>query len=148
MFIIVLKFLANLYMLVAIHFIRKPWNSFPSSTTPLSALYILKRRYKLRIECLSSIHWPLIPWCLHFIIAMTYFQIMKQILRYQRVHSLGEQMFIWMYNINIDHCCCCSVTKSGLTLCNPIDCSTPGLRIRHYLPEFAQVHVYWVGDAI
>ena len=41
---------------------------------------------------------------------------MKQLLRYQRVHSLGEKVLIWMCNINIDHCCCCSVTKSCLTL--------------------------------
>ena len=31
---------------------------------------------------------------------------------------------------------------------NLMDCSTPGLPIPHYLPEFAQVHVYGVGDAI
>ena len=35
----------------------------------------------------------------------------------------------------------CSVIKSCLKLCNPIDCSTPGLPVPHYLPEFAQVHV-------
>ena len=30
--------------------------------------------------------------------------------------------------------CCCSVMKSCLTLCNPMDCSTPGLAAPHYLP--------------
>ena len=34
------------------------------------------------------------------------------------------------------------------TLCNPMDCSTPGFPILHTLPEFAQTHVYWVSDAI
>ena len=43
---------------------------------------------------------------------------------------------------------CCSVTKSCLTLCSPIDCSTPGFPVLHYLPEFAETHVHWVGDAI
>ena len=43
--------------------------------------------------------------------------------------------------------CCCSVTKSSLTLCNPMDCNTPGSPALHYLPEFAQIHVHWVGDA-
>ena len=43
---------------------------------------------------------------------------------------------------------CCSVTKLILTLCNPMDCSTPGFPVLHYVPEFAQTHVYWVGDAI
>ena len=39
--------------------------------------------------------------------------------------------------------CCCSVTKSFLTLCNPMNCSTPGFPVLHYLPEFAQTHVHW-----
>ena len=42
----------------------------------------------------------------------------------------------------------CSVTKSCPTLCNPMDCSMPGFPVHHYLPEFAQTHVHWVGDAI
>ena len=44
--------------------------------------------------------------------------------------------------------CCCSMAKSCPTLCDPIDCSTPGSYVLHYLPEFAQIHVHWVGDAI
>ena len=44
--------------------------------------------------------------------------------------------------------CSCSVAKSCLTLCDPMNCSTPGLPVPHQLPECAQVHVYWVGDAI
>ena len=39
-----------------------------------------------------------------------------------------------------DCCCCCSVAKSLLTLCDPVDCSTPGLPVPHHLPEFSQVH--------
>ena len=41
-----------------------------------------------------------------------------------------------------------SVAKSCLTLCDPIDCSTLGLPVHHHLPELAQTHVHWVGDAI
>ena len=44
--------------------------------------------------------------------------------------------------------CCCSATKSCLTLCHPIDCSMPGSPSLHYLSEFAQTHVHWIGDAI
>ena len=44
--------------------------------------------------------------------------------------------------------CCCSVSQSCLTLCNPMDCSTPGLPVLHYLLEFGQTHVHWVDDAI
>ena len=45
-------------------------------------------------------------------------------------------------------CCCCSVTKSCLALCDPMDCSTPGFPVLHHLLEFAQTYVHWVGDAI
>ena len=38
-------------------------------------------------------------------------------------------------------CCCCSVTKLCLTLCDPMDCSTPGFTVLHHLPEFAQTHI-------
>ena len=42
----------------------------------------------------------------------------------------------------------CSVTKSCPTLCDPMDCSTSGFPVLLHLPEFAQTHVHWVGDAI
>ena len=41
-----------------------------------------------------------------------------------------------------------SVTQSCLTLCDPMNCSMPGLPVHHQLPEFTQTHVHWVGDAI
>ena len=43
---------------------------------------------------------------------------------------------------------CCSVAKPCLTVCDPMDCSTPSFPVLHYLPEFAQTHVDWVNDAI
>ena len=41
-----------------------------------------------------------------------------------------------------------TVTQSCLTLCNPMNCSTPGLPVHHQLLEFTQTHVHRVGDAI
>ena len=41
-----------------------------------------------------------------------------------------------------------SVTQSCPTLCDPMDCSSPDLPVHHQLPEFTQIHVHWVGDAI
>ena len=41
-----------------------------------------------------------------------------------------------------------SIAQSCLTLCDPVDCSTPGLPVHHQLPEFTQTYVHWVGDAI
>ena len=42
----------------------------------------------------------------------------------------------------------CSVAKLCTTLCDPMNCSTPGFPVLQYLPEFVQTHVLWVGDAI
>ena len=44
--------------------------------------------------------------------------------------------------------CCCSITKSCLTLWDPMCCSTPGFPVLLYIPEFAQTHVYWVSNTI
>ena len=40
-----------------------------------------------------------------------------------------------------------SVTQS-VQLVDPKDCSTPGFPVHHQLPEPAQIHVHWAGDAI
>ena len=44
--------------------------------------------------------------------------------------------------------CWCLVIKSYPTLCYLMDCSMSGFPVLHRLPEFAQTHVHWVGDAI
>ena len=43
-----------------------------------------------------------------------------------------------------------SVTQSCLTLCDPMNCSIPGLPVHHQLPEFTQIHVHhqWCHTAI
>ena len=41
-----------------------------------------------------------------------------------------------------------SVAQSCPTLCNVMNCSTPGLPVHHQLPEFTQTHVHRVSDAI
>ena len=45
-------------------------------------------------------------------------------------------------------CCCCSSVTKSCRLCDPMDCNTPGTSALHYLPEFTQIGVHWVGDAI
>ena len=40
------------------------------------------------------------------------------------------------------------VAQSCPTLCDPMDCSTPGFLVHHQLPEPAQTHVHHVGNAI
>ena len=41
-----------------------------------------------------------------------------------------------------------SVTQFCPTLCDPMNCSTPGPHVHHQLPEFPQTHVHRVSDAI
>ena len=40
------------------------------------------------------------------------------------------------------------IATSCLTLCDPMDCNTPGFLVLHYHLEFAQTHVHWVSDSI
>ena len=44
--------------------------------------------------------------------------------------------------------CCHSVAKSCPTLCDPMDCGTPGLPVPHHLLGFVQVHVHCISGAI
>ena len=50
--------------------------------------------------------------------------------------------------IKVRWCNISSVSQSCLTLCDPTDYSTPGFPAHHKLPELAQTHVHWVGNAI
>ena len=54
-------------------------------------------------------------------------------------HSLLLELKYWI---------CCSVSKSCLTVFDPMDCSMPGFPAHHHLPEFSQIHVHRVSDAI
>ena len=47
---------------------------------------------------------------------------------------------------NFRYACVC--TQSCLSLCNPVDYSSPGFSVLHYLLEFVQIHAHWIGDAI
>ena len=57
------------------------------------------------------------------------------------MHHFYNQKKQYTYQIS-------SVAQSCLTLCDPMNRSTPGLPVHHQLPEFTQTHVHWVGDAI
>ena len=77
--------------------------------------------------------------------------------KYSLVFILPD-MFTFIYSFNTfllslgamhySRFCCCSVAASCPTLCNHMDCSTPGLPVHHHLLEFAQIHVHRVSDAI
>ena len=54
-----------------------------------------------------------------------------------------EKTNLWFSSVQFN-----SVAQSCLTLCDPMNCSMPGLLVHHQLPEFTQTHVHQVGDAI
>ena len=54
----------------------------------------------------------------------------------------------WPYHVIHHDLQFSSVAQSRPTLCDPIDCSTPGLPVHHQLLELAQTQVHQVGDAI
>ena len=56
------------------------------------------------------------------------------------IKIVGTQMILLLFY------CCCSVAQSCPTLCDPVDCSTPGFPV--LLLELAQTHVHRVRDAI
>ena len=58
------------------------------------------------------------------------------VLSWPNLSSAGFQAPLYTHHY------CCSVAKSCLTLCNPMDCSMPGFPVLHYLLEFAQTHVH------
>ena len=56
-------------------------------------------------------------------------------------HALSEE--VWGYLL-----ISVQFTQSCPTVCDPMNCSTPGFPIHHQLPKLAQTHVHWVSDAI
>ena len=72
-----------------------------------------------------------------------------------RARSMGSQ-FAWILVWSRGKSVCqkisyiqfSSVAQSCPTLCNPMNCSTPGFPVHHQLPELAQTHVHRVSDAI
>ena len=55
---------------------------------------------------------------------------------------------MWLVATIVDSTDFSSVAQSCPTLCNPMDCSTPGLPVHHQLPEFTQTHIRQVSDVI
>ena len=74
---------------------------------------------------------------------------------YGRMNTLPEAVHMLIYRIcqsviSYDkmHFQFSAVIQSCPTLCNPVDCRTPGFPVHHQLPKLAQTHVHQVGDAI
>ena len=96
----------------------------------------------------------------HFLAArlslwIVYWTAAKTVIYWVAFHCGIQTRTVW----SLYRCCCCLVTKSCPSLCNPMDCNTPAFLVLHYLLEFAQTYVWvkdvhwikdvqWVNDAI
>ena len=64
------------------------------------------------------------------------------------IHVRRCEFFQWFSSVQFSSVQFSSVAQSCPTLCDPVNCSTPGLPVHHQLPEFTHTHVRWFGDAI
>ena len=63
-------------------------------------------------------------------------------------HLISKCNYICTCAKSLLPCRWCSGTRSGLTLCHPMDYRAPSFSVLHCLLEFSQTHVHWVDDAI
>ena len=57
-------------------------------------------------------------------------------------------IYLWMCHITFSSVQFSSLTQLCPTLCDSMDCRTPGFPVHHQFPELAQTHIHWVSDAI
>ena len=93
-----------------------------------------------RQKCFSRVDQIPKHGCLHYRNKQTYFLLPKMTV--MAPNLINKDVF--------EPCCCscCSVAQSCLTLCDPMNCSSPGFLFLHHLPDLAQTHVYRVSDAV
>ena len=63
------------------------------------------------------------------------------------MYSVGNIINNYLISLYVDRWFS-SVAQSCPTLCDPMNCSMPGLPVHHHLLEFTQTHIHWVCDAI
>ena len=108
-----------------------PWNS-PGNITGVGCPFLLQGIFSTQGSNLGLPHCRQSFYYLNFLYI---FQI-----------NVGS--WLWERGIFIPVLCRFSSVQSCPTLCDPMDCSTPGLPVHHQLPELAQTPVHRVGDAI
>ena len=119
----------------------------------ITSLFITAKTLK-QPRCPSAEKWIRKLW---YIYTMDYFSTIKK--SSNEVDETGAYYTEWikserktpiqyinaLYGISVQFS---SVAQLCLTLCNHMNCSTPGLPVHHRLPEFTQTHVHPVSDAI
>ena len=124
----------------------------PGTPMFIAALFIIVRTWK-QPRCPSADEWIRKPW---YIYTMKYYSVIKKntfesvLMRWMKLEPIiqSEVNQKEKHQYSISSVQFSSVTQSCLTLCNPMNRSTPGLPVHHQLPEFTQTHVHRVSDAI
>ena len=104
-----------------------------SNSHRLSPLYTVM--YAFQCYSLKSSHPLLLP--------LSPKSVLYVCLLCSHAHEVVSTVFLDFTTVRLS-----SVSQSCLTLCDPMNCSMPGLPVHHQLPEFTQTHVHRVGDAI
>ena len=94
--------------------------------------------------------WGVSPQIPHYYIIATS-QLEEKLLKMNPLAQNIFSPFSWFFvfcQLPSNSCCCRSVAKLHPTLCNPMNCSAPGLSVHHHLLELAQTPVHQAGDAI
>ena len=116
----------------------------------IAALFIIARTWK-QPRCPSADEWIRKLW---YIYTMEYYSATKKnafesvLMRWMKlepiIQSEVSQKEKHQYSISSVQ----SNRSTCPTLCNPMNCSTPGLPVHNHLPEFTQTHIHRVRDAI
>ena len=98
---------------------------------------------KKQLDSMMSFSFYLVCFCLIFSVPISFslcFPISPSVLKilFKTLLSVVEK-FLYPFSL---------VAQSCPTLCDPMNCSMPGLPVHHQLPEFTQTHVHRVSDAI
>ena len=83
---------------------------------------------------------------LHFLLELYIHNFMNSLA--QRNLALGLSGLLPFLPHSVSSVQFSALAQSCPTLCDPMNCSTPGLPVHHQLPEFTQTHVYRVSDVI
>ena len=125
---------------------RKMVHHMQGNKSPINSWLLIKNSWGQK-----AVGWN--PNCIHLL----YLEAVSSATVSFNLGSLGCAIFClvcrgpWEWMLKLLHCVsiyCCSVAQSCPTSCSPMDCSMPSFPVHHHLLELAQIHVYWVSDAI
>ena len=102
---------------------------------------VYKYLFKSLIEILLGIHSILSGAFLEFHFYLFIMFLVYHFIVFNCYSRYTVCVYIYIYQFS-------SGAQSCPTLCDPMNCSTPGLPVHHHFPEFTQTHVHRVGDAI